>query len=147
MSTQNDGLKVLTVEDIEDVLSFEMDKLPGEGIEKEMLSWHAVWRREALEHYVPLGWSFIQRSEGKIEGYVLAQPVLFLKGWTQTLWVEHIGAKTSELETTLFDVVYRWARDKHFQKVYFSDSLQFVNRDNLPIQKDGSLNSIATTKV
>ena len=139
--------KVMTAEDIDDVLDFEMSRLTGEGIEKEMQAWHALWRREALEHYAPLGWSFVMRNEGKVNGYVLAQPFLFFKGWTQSLWIEHIGSTSEALTTYLFEIIYRWARDKHFQKVYFHESLQFVNKDQLPIQKDGVINSISTTKM
>lgn len=137
----------MTVNDIDDILFFELNRLSGEGIEKEMQAWHALWRREALEHYAPLGWSFVMREAGKLKGYVLAQPILFLNGWTQTLWVEHIGAENEDLATYLFEIVYRWARDKHFQKVYFHDKLQFINKDQLPIQKEGLLNSISTTKI
>lgn len=139
--------KVMTSEDIDDILAFEFARLPGEGIEKEMQAWHALWRREALEHYAPLGWSFVMRNDGKLQGYVLAQPLLFFKGWTQTLWVEHISATSDTLATYLFEIIYRWGRDKHFQKVYFHESLQFVNKDQLPIQKDGFINSISTTKI
>lgn len=139
--------KVMTAEDIDDVLAFEMNKLPGEGLEKEMQAWHALWRREALEHYAPLGWSFVMRDKGQVQGYVLAQPLLFFKGWTQSLWIEHIGSNTEALATFLFDIIYRWGRDKHFQKVYFHESLSFVNKDQLPIQKDGFINSISTTKL
>lgn len=139
--------KVMTPEDIDSILAFEMDRLPGEGIEKEMKAWHAVWRREALEHYAPLGWSFICRSQDQVQGYVLAQPILFFKGWTQSLWVEHISAKGAELETQLFEIIYRWARDKHFQKVYFHESLQFINSAQLPLQQDGMIHCVSTTKM
>ncbi len=137
----------MTPDDIDSILAFEMERLPGEGIEKEMKSWHALWRREALEHYAPLGWSFVMRRQGQLQGYVLAQPVLFFKGWTQTLWVEHIGANTRELETYLFEIVYKWSRDKHFQKVFFHEDLKFVNKDQLPIQQAGQINSLSTTKM
>ncbi|MCC6138099.1 MAG: hypothetical protein IT287_05670 [Bdellovibrionaceae bacterium] len=143
----NGEYKVMTPDDIDDILAFEMERLPGEGIEKEMQAWHALWRRESLEHYAPLGWSFVMRAEGKLQGYVLAQPLLFFKGWTQTLWIEHIGTTTPELGTYLFEIIYRWARDKHFQKVYFHESLKFVNKDALPISPDGTINSITTTKM
>lgn len=143
----NHEYKVMTLEDIEDILTFEMARLPGEGIEKEMESWHALWRREALEHYAPLGWSFVSRAQGQLQGYVLAQPILFFKGWTQSLWVEHISATSQELETYLFEVAYRWARDKHFQKVYFHESLQFMNSVPWPIQQDGLIHSLSTTKM
>lgn len=139
--------KVMTAEDIDEVLAFEMARLPGDGIEKEMQAWHAQWRREALEHYAPLGWSFVMRADGKINGYVLAQPLLFFKGWTQSLWIEHIGSNSEPLATYLFEIIYRWARDKHFQKVYFHETLQFVNKDQLPIHKDGVINSVSTTKL
>lgn len=139
--------KVMTSVDVDDILNFEMRQLPGEGLEKEMQSWHALWRRESLEHYAPLGWSFVVRTEGELKGYVLAQPILFFKGWTQSLWIEHISATSPELKTYLFEIIYRWARDKHFQKVYFHESLKFVNKEALPIQNDGSIYAISTTKI
>lgn len=137
----------MTIEDVPDILEFEKSRLPGEGIEKEMQTWHAVWRQEALEHYARLGWSFIFRTNGKVEGYVLTQPILFFKGWTQALWVEHISATTEELTAALFDIAYRWARDKHFQKVYFSENLQFLNKEQRPLQNDGALHSVASAKI
>lgn len=139
--------KVMTADDIQDVLAYEFEQLTGEGLEKEMKSWHAPWRREALEHYSSLGWSFVMRSDGKLKGYVLAQPLLFFKGWTQSLWVEHISASDPKLATYLFEIVYRWSRDKHFQKVYFYETLHFVNKDQLPIQKEGFINSLSTSKI
>ena len=78
-------IKIMTLENLEEALDFEMERVEGEGIEKEMLSWHAPWRREALSHYLPQGWSFVKKKDGKIIGYVMAQPILFFQGWTFVL--------------------------------------------------------------
>lgn len=119
-------IKILTIENLTEILDFEKARLPGEGIEKEMLAWHAPWRQEALEHYLPKGWSFVKRVDGQIIGYVLCQPLLFFQGWTQSLWIEHVAATNPEIGTEMLEMAYRWARDKHLQKVFFNTELEFI---------------------
>lgn len=84
-------------------------------------SWSAKWRREALEHYLRLGWSFIAREHGRTAGFFLAQPFLFFRGQTQTLWVEHIEAPEARVREALVEVAVRVAREKHLQRVLFAD--------------------------
>lgn len=141
-------IKVLTSENLEEIYSFEMKRMPGEGIEKEMSSWHMPWRREALEHYLPLGWSFIKKNGDKLQGYILCQPVLFFNSWTQTLWIEHVGAVDEETGREMIEIAYRWARDKHLQKVFLRRELPYIDMiDFAPLVEEGALYSLKTTKL
>lgn len=137
-------MKVLGPQNEEEVLHFErvlLNNSPGDEIEKEMASWKARWRKESLEHYLKLGWSFgIWDSDGKLEAYLLGQPLIFFQSYTQTLWVEHISVKNQESLGTLVEVAYRWARDKHFQRVLFSSSFldeKTVKEKNLNMYEEG----------
>jgi hypothetical protein len=89
----------------------------SDPMESEMQSWSARWRGEALDHYLSLGWSFGAFKDDKPYAFLLAQPYLFHRGLTQTLWVEHILFDDIETARALLDTAYRWARDKHFQCV------------------------------
>jgi hypothetical protein len=116
--------RVLLLGDIEMLLAFERQRLEetvGDDMEREMQSWSARWRPEALEHYLKLGWSYGVFEAERLRGYILAQPYLFHRGLTQTLWVEHVAADAKEVTDLLVDTVYRWARDKHFQVVLLDD--------------------------
>ena len=141
-------IKILTLENLDEIMAFEMPRLTGEGFEREMASWHAPWRKEALSHYLPLGWSFVKKVDQKIVGYVLAQPFLFYKSWTQVLWLEHVSAVDTQTGLEMIHVAYRWARDKHLQKVFFSQNLAFSDKiDFCTTTKDHSLIYLNTTKV
>lgn len=141
-------IKVMTINDLDEILQFEMDQIEGEGLEKEMQAWHAPWRKEALEHYLPKGWSFVIRFEGAIQGYILCQPVLFFKGWTQTLWIEHVAAKKESIAKELLEIAYKWSRDKHLQKVFYSKNLPYADQiDFASVNEAESLNYLNTTKV
>jgi hypothetical protein len=95
---------------------------PGhDEMELEMQSWSARWRPEALDHYLPQGWSFGAFERGELKGFILTQPYLFHRGLTQTLWVEELLAVDEATEKMLLDTVYAWARDKHFQCVLIED--------------------------
>ncbi len=118
--------QVLSLPDIEEVFTYANKKLaeqePNEQ-ERMFKSWSAKWRREALEHYLKLGWSFIARDENKNTiGFFLGQPFLFFRGQTQTLWVEHIEADYDEVKHQLVDTAVRIAREKHLQRVLFANS-------------------------
>ncbi|MCB0355553.1 MAG: hypothetical protein KDD40_01010, partial [Bdellovibrionales bacterium] len=55
------NIKILTLGDVDTIVNFEKDILVNtieNDIERELHSWQAPWRVEALEHYLPLGWSF-----------------------------------------------------------------------------------------
>lgn len=123
--------RVIQLQDLDEILDFESRKLqesiPDE-MERTLHSWNARWRKEALEHYFALGWSFLFRdqdkessfsSEGLLVGYFMAQPLLFLDGQTQSLWVEHLQYASLQARDELCELAYRLSREKHFQKVYF----------------------------
>lgn len=115
-------LKVLEPRHLDAVLNFEKQRVEErilDPADREMASWHASWRQESLEHYLPLGWSFGVFQDEKILGYFLAQPQLFVGGLTQTLWVEHMAASSEGIFTELVEVAYRVAREKHFQRVLY----------------------------
>lgn len=109
------------------ILEFERSRL-GENpsFEAQMKTWDARWREEALNHYLPMGWSFGVLREGRLVSYVLAQPFVFFRGLTQTLWVEWMGGITEEAAHKAIEVAYRWARDKHFQTIVLEKSQPFA---------------------
>lgn len=129
--------RVLSKIDIDEIMDYEQKKLeisiPDE-MERSIHSWNVRWRREALEHYAPLGWSYLLREpsidgvEGALVGYFIAQPMLFLDGQTQSLWVEHLQFNNLQICDELLDLAYRLSRDKHFQKVYIPRSLSEMKR-------------------
>jgi hypothetical protein len=126
--------RILQMQDLEEILEFEKSKLkdlPGDPIENEISSWNSAWRKEALEHHLPLGWSFCFRDEnqsssfskeGLLVGYFIAQPLLFFDNQTQSLWVEHISYLSLQARDEICELAYRLAREKHFQRVFFSNS-------------------------
>jgi hypothetical protein len=118
--SENWDLRILQLSDREAVMDFAKHQLAfriSDPMEREMQSWSARWRGEALDHYLPQGWSFGAFKDGKLQGFILAQPVLFYRGLTQTLWVEHVESELPEVAAQLLDCAQRWARDKHFQCV------------------------------
>jgi hypothetical protein len=127
-------LRIVQVSEIDEILDYENRKLReqvNDEVERQMQSWNARWRRESLEHYLPIGWSFIARDsdlpsdfskEGLLVGYFMAQPMLFVDGQTQSLWVEHLQYSTLQARDELCDLAYRLAREKHFQRVYFPNT-------------------------
>lgn len=133
------SFRVISPSDIDEILDFEnrkiAEQIPNEA-ERAFASWNARWRRESLEHYVPMGWSFLCRdeahksdfsSEGLLVGYFIAQPLLFLDGQTQSLWMEHLQYSTLQARDELSDLAYRMSREKHLQKVYFPKSPATLN--------------------
>jgi hypothetical protein len=116
-------IRVLRNEDVEPILAYESERLtrvePDEN-ERQFKAWHASWRRESLQHYLPLGWSFGIFNGAKVSGYFLAQPQLFTRGLTQTLWVERIVADQSNTISELVDIAYKLSREKHLQRILFS---------------------------
>lgn len=117
-------IRILQPTDVEAILQFERSALEvtePDSMERELFEWHAPWRRESLEHYLALGWSFGDFAGDKITGYFLAQPQLFTRGMTQTLWIEHFHATNETVQAALFDVAYRTCREKHFQKLVMKE--------------------------
>lgn len=141
-------IKIINLDNLDEIMDFEMRQLTGEGFEREMKAWHAPWRKEALQHYLPLGWSFIKKVNGQIVGYVIAQPLLFYKSWTQVLWVEHVSALDPAVGSEMIQIAYQWAKDKHLQKVFFSKSLPFSSELTFcKINTDEELIFLNTTRV
>ncbi len=121
---------VLQVSDIDEVLEFEQNKMteiyPDES-ERMIASWSSRASKESFSHYLPLGWSFVVRDrdhkelhqEGQMLGFFIAQPLLFLDGQTQSLWVEHMQFSNLQIRDFLCELAYRLSREKHLQRVYF----------------------------
>jgi hypothetical protein len=131
-------MRVIAIEELDEILRFERDLLKGsidDDFQREMAEWNAPWRREALEFYIPLGWSFAVRKDDRLVGYLMAQPFIFFRNQTQTLWVEHLQATSDEARRTLVDIAYRWARDKHLQRVLYANS-DWLNGIELPTRVD-----------
>ncbi len=131
--------RVIQSADLEEIMSFERKKMvevyPDE-MERDIQSWNARWRKESLEHYLPLGWSFLARfedtdsefsDEGLLAGYFIAQPLLFLDGQTQSLWIEHISYASLKARDELCELAYKLSREKHFQRVLFPNSAGIMN--------------------
>jgi hypothetical protein len=151
--------QVLSTPDLEEVFSFANERLalshPDEN-ERMFASWTVAWRREALEHYLKLGWSFIVREEvpagstekPKAVGFFLAQPFLFFRGQTQTLWVEHIEAVSDEVTASLVEVAVKVAREKHLQRAIFSDAERLAPQLKAwnPTKLDEPIAVVRTTK-
>lgn len=119
-----------------------------DAMELEMASWTAPWRAESLDHYLKLGWCFgahRANNASDLLGFALAQPVLFFRGHTQSVWVEAIVGETDEARRALLEALYKWARDKHMQKLVLHSAITF---DSLPwpAQKIEGEWQIATTK-
>jgi hypothetical protein len=116
--------KVLKIQDLETVYLFEQQKYKNlPEAERMFLEWKSSWRKESLEHYLNLSWSMATYDEsGVLQGYFLAQPFLFTEGLTQTLWIEHLSYKSDSVAEELLDLIYRYARDKHLQRVLFNSN-------------------------
>lgn len=131
--------RIIQLEDFEEIQDFERRKLAetvSDENERTFQAWHARWRKESLEHYLPMGWSFLARDsdipstwskEGTLIGYFIAQPLLFLDGQTQSLWVEHVSYSSLKCRDELCELAYRLSREKNFQRVYFPSAGGLVN--------------------
>jgi hypothetical protein len=116
--------KILTEEHVERIFAFENDRrLEGASFDDIMASWSSPWRKESLEHYAKTGWSFF-------------------------LHVEYLSGTTPEARAQLVEIVCKWAKDKHLQRVYLPE----VQKDDLklmpfPIEYDQqNLWAVRTTK-
>lgn len=121
----NLNFQIIQLSDLDDIIQFEQKLLaevvPDE-MERTMHSWKAKWRKESLEHYLPMGWSFLAKdADSKVVGYFIAQPLLFFDGNTQTLWVEHIQSENPTIMNQLIEIAYKLSREKHFQRVLFPE--------------------------
>jgi hypothetical protein len=142
--------QVLAPGDLNEVYDFAEARLREEiSDENERIfrSWDVRWKKEALDHYLKLGWSFIARRDGRAVGFFLGQPFLFFRGHTQTLWVEHIEANDKEVSEALCDVAVKVAREKHLQRVLFSTTnLSQELKKWSPVALPDSIAEIKTTK-
>lgn len=117
-----------------------------------MKVWESRFRKEALEHYLKLGWSFIAEDEqGKMVGFFLGQPLLFFQGQTQTLWVEEamedFGFENQTILKELLDIAYKLSREKHFQRVIYPKSLiEVVSKLGPKVQTIDEVVWLKTTK-
>lgn len=124
---QDISYRIAQLDDVEHVFQYEYRKnFPDDSneIENQIQVWDSFFRKEALEHYFRMGWSFLAvDSQQNIAGFFMGQPLLFLDKQTQSLWVEYVSASTPEIYTELIDIAYRLSREKHFQKVLFSEAI------------------------
>ncbi len=120
--------RIAQLEDVDSVHQFAIKmNFPEdpESFENKMMVWDSAYRKEALEHYLKLGWSFVAfDAENKLAGFFLGQALLFLDKQTQTLWIEYVLAVNSEVKTELIDIAYRLSREKHFQRVLLPSELK-----------------------
>lgn len=133
------SFRVIQIAEIDEILDFEQRKLAQEipdETDRAIASWNQRWRIEALQHYIPMGWSFLVRdpanksemsSEGLLMGYFIAQPMLFMHGQTQSLWIEHLQFSSLQVRDELADLAYKLCREKHLQKVYFPKNSATLN--------------------
>jgi len=124
--------QIIQLKDVDALLAFEqalLEELYTDPEERMFKSWNSRARRESLEHYSRQGWSFkvTSFSTQKILGYILTQPLLFVAGHTQCLWVEYISTQSIEVRDLLTEVVYKLAREKHLQGVYFPNQTGMQN--------------------
>jgi len=126
--------RIAQIADVPQVYQFAEDKLRLEipdDMELMMAVWNSRFRKEALEHYLKMGWSFIAYDENeKIHGFFLGQPFLFFQGHTQTLWVEMITAADFKIEAELAEIAIKLSRDKHLQKVVLPKSVETLHFEN-----------------
>jgi predicted N-acetyltransferase YhbS len=144
-------VKLLLSSDMEAITDYEKSSMPSHlsPIEIEMNSWDTSWRRESLEHYTNLGWSFVAIENEHVVGYILAQPLLFLNKWTQSLWIEDINYDNEEIGYNLMDVTIRWAKTKHLQKIITNNnSLKILKIQNkFDGFKEQNFSHLSTTKM
>lgn len=142
--------RIAQLEDVESVFNYEYKKIAVEGaheIENQILVWNSFFRKEALEHYFKLGWSFLALNpKQEILGFFMGQPLLFIDKQTQSLWVEHISADNPEIYTELVDIAYRLSREKHLQRVLVSSVVKSQSlTKSFPFQDWDRQNSILKT--
>lgn len=120
--------RIAQLADVENVFNYEYKKQfsdDSDEIENQIKVWDSFFRKEALEHYFKMGWSFLAFDANQnLVGFFMGQPLLFLDRQTQSLWVEYVSADSDQIYTELVDIAYRLSREKHFQKVLFSKDVQ-----------------------
>lgn len=115
---------VSSLNDVDSVYNYareQFNNLEKNEEKRIFASWEASWRRESLEYYLPLGWSFLAREQSQVTGFFLGQPVLFFRQQTQTLWVEQMMFDSAGIRDALIGIAIKVAREKNFQRVLFFD--------------------------
>ena len=144
--------RIAQFEDVEAVYEFELNhtsSVADDEYEKMMAVWNSSFRKESLEHYLKLGWSFLALDEkNRVVGFFLGQPLLFFDQQTQSLWIEHVSSIHPRISTELVDIAFRLSREKHFQRVLISENIQNLNLEkSFPFQKwERSVQFLKTTK-
>lgn len=118
-------VRILQPQDGQCIAAFEKqraEQMHMPAMEIELMSWNASWREESLNHYLPQGWSFglFVPDTNTLQGYFLAQPFLFFRSMTQTLWIERLVAVGAKETAELLEIAYKICREKHFQKLVFA---------------------------
>ena len=131
--------RIAQPEDLEKIYQFaelQLKSKISDEMEQMMAIWNSRFRKEALEHYLKLGWSFIaENKQNQCTGFFLGQPFLFFQGQTQSLWVELVQATSAETKAELIEIAYKLARDKHIQQVLLPAEIQGdLNGKNIPLQ-------------
>lgn len=145
------NIRVIYPSEVDQILEFEKRKLSeivSDPLERDLLSWKTRWTKESLTHYISMGWSFLiketiyeevpsedKRLKDKIPteesasllGYFLAQPLSYFEGEPQSLWVEHIQFASLQIRDELCSLIYKLAKDKYFQKIYFPNITSIGN--------------------
>lgn len=144
--------RIAQLDDVESVYSYELKKTTSatdNEYDQMMAVWNSSFRKESLEHYFKLGWSFLALdSQQNVKGFFLGQPLLFFDLQTQSLWIEHVSAINESIATELIEIAYRLAREKHFQRVLISENIKELNlTKDFPFQKwPRSIQFLKTTK-
>ena len=144
--------RIAQLEDVEAVYQFEFHQTSIETdneYDQMMAVWNSSFRKESLEHYFKLGWSFLAFDKNNnIVGFFLGQPLLFFDQQTQSLWIEHVSSIHPSISTGLVDLAFRLSREKHFQRVLVSENIQKLNLEKVfPFQKwERSVQFLKTTK-
>lgn len=144
--------RIAQLDDVAAVFEYESRKhfdANLDEIENQIFIWNSNFRKEALEHYLKTGWSFVAVGpQQQIAGFFMGQPLLFVDKQTQSLWVEYVSADSDAVYTELVDIAYRLSREKHFQRVLFSDDVtKHTLTKQFPFQKwDRTAALLKTTK-
>lgn len=152
--SMNSNYRIAQISDLDSIYNLALKKLKSSHAEIDemdlmMKVWESRFRKESLEHYLKLGWSFIglDPKTQQITGFFLGQPFLFFQGQTQTLWVECLVAETKDVEDQLLEITYKLARDKHFQRVVYDYTLnEKLLTLNQRVQHHDPLVWVKTTK-
>ena len=152
--SMNSNYRIAQTSDLDSIYDLALKDLKStyadlDEMDLMMKVWESRFRKESLEHYLKLGWSFVAYDEKtqNICGFFLGQPFLFFQGQTQTLWVERLVAETPEVENQLLEITYKLARDKHFQRVVYDQAVnEKLLKLNQRVQNHDPLVWVKTTK-